>query len=79
MHRNAVNTPEFQTLIEIFDYWDLIDVDALANTWPQGKWEGTTSSVESKENAGTYRAFSVSLVQTDAFRHRNRQMHTESP
>jgi hypothetical protein len=68
--------PQFQTLIKRYGYWDLIDVDALANTWPQRKWVGT--SVESKKDAGMYRASSGRLVQTDAFRYRNRQIHTES-
>ena len=31
---------ELESLMQKYDHWDLIEVDALANTWPQGKWLG---------------------------------------
>jgi hypothetical protein len=41
---------EFRALMQKYDYWELIDVDTLANTWPQGEWPGT--GIESAEDAG---------------------------
>jgi hypothetical protein len=33
----------FQSLMQQYDHWDLIEVDALANAWPNGKWLGADS------------------------------------
>jgi hypothetical protein len=41
---------EHQHLMQQYDRWDLIEVDALANTWPQGKWIGAAS--DSGRDAG---------------------------
>lgn len=36
---------ELQPLMQQYDHWDLIEGDALANTWPKGKWLGASSEL----------------------------------
>ena len=42
--------PDFQTLMQQYHEWDLIDIASLADTWPQGKWVG--ADTESKVGEG---------------------------
>lgn len=36
---------ELQPLLQQYNHWDLIEVDALANTWQKGKWLGAGSEL----------------------------------
>jgi hypothetical protein len=36
---------ELRSLMQQYDHWDLIEVDALASAWPKGKWLGAESEL----------------------------------
>jgi hypothetical protein len=43
--KQCKRSTEFRSLIRQYDHWDLIEVDALANAWPKGKWLGADSEL----------------------------------
>ena len=51
------NQPDLQPVMEKYDHWDLVDVNSLADTWPQGGWLGT--GLQNRDDAGICRTSTI--------------------